>query len=290
MISIIGIGNGASNIAKNFCQYPQYDVYLLCDNEKDDSFEHFHYRLESHEDPEEYEKKIPKLTKFFSKVREKVQVFIVGSSYSSIYSLGILEQIKDKEIEIFYIKPDIELLTGIPKLLENTTFGILQEYARSGVFSSFTIISNLHLENALGGVPIKTYYETLNSSIFSTVHFLNYFYYNEPELGAISKPAPINRIRTIGRINPIDLEESWFFELDSEREVCYYVCINEEKLKTDSALHKKIVSRLKDKPRNAFRKVSYAVYETEHSQDFGFCVAHTNVVQQQKTLDKLDQE
>jgi len=50
-------------------------------------------------------------------------------------------------------------------------------------------------------------------------------------------------------------------------------------------LHKKIVDMLKEKPKNAFRKISYAIYETEHEQDFGFCVAHTNVVQEQKTLD-----
>mgnify|MGYP003323193086 CR=1 FL=1 len=37
-------------------------------------------------------------------IRDHVQVFIVGSSYSSNYALGILEQIKDKKIEIFYLK------------------------------------------------------------------------------------------------------------------------------------------------------------------------------------------
>ena len=40
--------------------------------------------------------------------------------------------------------------------------------------------------------------------------------------------------------------------------------------------------------KNAFRKISYAIYETPYN-DFGFCVAHTNVVQTKKTLDKLEQ-
>ena len=285
MISVVGIGNGASNIARNFIGYPQYDVYLLNDQEEDKNLKH--HQLKSFEEPEKYEENIPKLKKFFSKLREQVQVFIIGSSYSSNYALGILEQLKDKKIDIFYIKPDIELLIGIPKLIENTTFGVLQEYARSGVFNSFTIISNPHLEDAMGGVPIKTFHESLNKSIFSTIHFMNYFEHNEPELGAISKPAPINRIKTIGRINVSDLKEKWFFDLDTSREICYYICINEEKLKTDGSLHKNLVRKLKDKPRNAFRKISYAIYETEHAQDFGFCVAHTNAIQQQKTLDKL---
>ena len=288
MISIIGIGNGASNIAKNFAAYPQYDVYTLSDRESSPE-SHQHYQIDSFEEPEKYEENIPNLKKFFKDVRDQVQVFVVGSSYSSNYSLGVLEQVKDRKIDLFYIKPDTELLTGIPKLMENAAFGVLQEYSRSGLLNSFTIISNPHLEDALGGVPIKTFHENLNKSIFSAVHFLNYFNHNEPELGALSKPSPINRIRTIGRINPENLEEKWFFELDMEREICYYICINQEKLKNDGGLHKRIVTKLKDKPRNAFRKISYAIYETEHQTDFGFCVAHTNAIQQQKTLDKFDQ-
>ena len=54
-------------------------------------------------------------------------------------------------------------------------------------------------------------------------------------------------------------------------------------------LHKKIIGFLKNKPRNAFKNVSYAIYESPFETDFGFCVAHTNVIQQ-KTLDKLEQE
>ena len=63
-----------------------------------------------------------------------------------------------------------------------------------------------------------------------------------------------------------------------ERDVCYYLCINKERLENEGGLHKKIVDKLKEKPRNAFRKISYAIYETEY-QDFGLCVAHTNAIQ-----------
>ena len=84
-----------------------------------------------------------------------------------------------------------------------------------------------------------------------------------------------------------DIKEKWLFDLDIERELCYYLCINKEKLETESGLHKKIVDMLKEKPKNAFRKISYAIYETDHKQDFGFCVAHTNAIQQPKDLDKL---
>jgi len=286
MISVVGIGNAASAIAEKFSEIDNYEVYLLNDKVARGTRKH---KLETFNAPEEYETNIPNLGKFFKGIRERTQVFVMGSSMSSNYVLGILEQIRDKEIDLFYIRPDIELLTGLPRTIEKVAFGILQEYARSGLFRSITLISNLNLEKTLGEVPIKTYYETLNSSIFSTIHHLNYFEFSEPEIGQVSKPSEINRIRTIGMLDMENLEEKWLFMLDTPRELCYYICINKERLASEGGLHKKLVDILKEKPKNAFRKLSYAIYETDH-EDFGFVTAHTNVIQQEKTLDNLEQE
>ena len=287
MISIIGIGNAASAIAKKFSSIENYDIFLL--NSKVFKNTKKEFKIKNYNSAEEYEENIPDLKNFFSGVKDRAQVFITGASESSNYTLGILEQIRDRKIDLFYIKPDTELLTENAQLLENVTFGVLQEYARSGLFKSITFISNLHLEKVLGEVPIKTYFDVLNESIFSTVHYLNFFEFTDPEIGQISRPAAVNRIRTIGMLDIENLEEKWLFNLDKSRELCYYICINEKRMETEGGLHKKLVDMLKEKPKNAYKKISYAIYETEHN-DFGFCVAHTNVVQQQKTLDNLEQE
>ncbi len=122
MISIIGIGNAASEIAENFkTQSNNYKVYKLGSNQKNTKYTR---KLKSFENPEEYEKKHSRFKWILLKANDTVQVFIVGSSYSSNYALGILEQLRDRSIEIFYVKPDIDLLTGIPKLLENMMFGV----------------------------------------------------------------------------------------------------------------------------------------------------------------------
>jgi len=285
MISIVGIGNAASSIAEKFKEQKNYSVYLLNSGIKRNS--KYNHKLQSFENPEHYEENIPDLSKFFKDLDDVVQVFIVGSSYSSNYALGVLEQIKDKKIQVFYVKPDVELLTGTPRLIENVVFGVLQEYARSGLLHSITFISNLEMENMLNSISIKNYYDSLNQTIYSTVHYLNFFTYTEPEIGQLVKPLDINRIRAVGALNMEDLEEKWLFRLDNPRDMCYYLCINEERLEKETGLHKKIVNMLKTKPHNTFRRISYGIYET-HLQDFGFCVAHTNAIQQQKTLDKLD--
>ncbi len=286
MISIVGLGNAASAIADLFSEIKQYKVYKL--NSKIEKNTKYNFKLKTYEKPEDYDSNIPSVKKLFSNLDDSVQFFIVGGSYSSNYALGILEQIKDKKIDLVYVQPDTELLTGYPVLIENATFGILQEYARSGLFNSITLISNLSIEESLGDINIKNYYSSLNNFIFSAVHHLNYFIHSEPEIGQVARPAEINRIRAIAGLNMKNIEEKWFFELDTPRELCYYLAINTERLETEGGLHKKLVDILKQKPKNAFRKISYAIYETPYN-DFGFCVAHTNVVQTKKTLDKLEQ-
>ena len=276
MISIVGLGNAASKIAEKFKQTKNYNVYFL--NSSVERNSKYKFKLKSYETAEEYDENIPNVKKFFSNTDEHIQFFLVGSSFSSNYSLGIFEQLKDKKVDVFYIQPDAELMTGIPKLLDKIVFSVLQEYTRSGLLNSFTPISNVMIEKSIGNIPIKTYYDKINDSIFSTVHYINYFMHAEPEIGMTAKPLDINRIRTYGILDVKNLEEKWLYELDMERDLCYYLCINKNRLEKEGGLHKKIVDMLKEKPRNAFRRISYAIYETEHD-DFGLCVAHTNAIQ-----------
>ena len=67
----------------------------------------------------------------------------------------------------------------------------------------------------------------------SSVHYINYFNHAEPEIGMTSKPLDINRIKTYGILNVKNLQEKWLFELDMERDICYYLCINKSRLENE---------------------------------------------------------
>tara|TARA_R110000824_G_scaffold32672_5_gene105329 strand:+ start:2401 stop:3243 length:843 start_codon:yes stop_codon:yes gene_type:complete len=278
MISVVGLGTAASRVAEKFSSLPQYNVYQLSNEVARRT--KYKFKLKKYDTPEEYEENVPDVSKFFKDIDDEIHFVVVGSSYSSNFSLGILEQIKDKKVDLIYIRPDVELLAGTSRLVENATFGVLQQYARCGLLQSMTLLSNLKMEEIIHNVPIKEYYSTLNSTIQSSIHYMNYFEHNEPELGVVTPPSEICRIKSYGMVDMENLEEKWFFDLDMEREVCYYLCINKEKLQTDGTLHKRYVEILKAKPRNAFRNISYAIYETEGGKDFGFCVARTNAIQE----------
>ena len=197
------------------------------------------------------------------------------------------QQIKEKKIEIFYIKPDVDLLIGDVKLQERAIFGILQEYARSGLFKSFTIFSNPSIEKTIGEIPIKKYFHTINKSIYYAVHYLNVFDHTTALVGNLSKPSDVQRIRSVGIVSVDKLTENWYYKLEEDRDVAYYLCIANERLETDGKLHSRVVESLKNKPRNAFKNVTYGIYESPYETDFGFCVAHTNFVQGQKLLDSI---
>ena len=278
MISLVGIGSAGSNIVELFKENKEYRYYKLNTTvEKNTAHE---YKLKHFDTPEEYEDHIPKLKRLFKDMADHVQVFVCGASRCSNYTLGILQQIRDKKIDIFYIKPDTELLIGIPKLQENAVFRVLQEYARSGLFNSFTIFSNPRLEEIIGDVPIKKYFETINKSIYYSIHYKNLFDHTQPIIGNVTSPSEVQVIRAIGQLDTNRIEEKWYFDLDMARDVCYYFCISKEKLENDGALHQKIIDRLKQKPKNAFKNITYAVYESPYETDFGFCVAHTNAIQE----------
>jgi len=277
MISVFGIGTAGHNIAQLFREHKNYNIFSFTTQEVNNV--EGHTRLSSGLTPELCEDNIPDLTRLKDTVDEDIQVILCGSSFSANYALGILEQFKDRKIQIFYIKPDTELLSGQSKLQENAIFGILQEYTRSGLFENMTIISNTKVEEIVGNVPVKNYFSTLNQTIYYVIHYMNYFANKQPIIGNLTNPTEIQRIRTFGMINPANLSEKMFYELDMARDTSYYVCITSSRLETDGTLHKKLVNTLKNKPRNAFKNLSYAIYESNTENDFGFCIAHTNAVQ-----------
>ena len=100
MISVIGLGTGASSIANLFKEQPQYSVHCLNDKVKRTS--KYKFRLKPAETPEECESNIPDLSNFFENVGDHVQFFVIGSTMSSNYSLGVLEQLRGKKVLFMY--------------------------------------------------------------------------------------------------------------------------------------------------------------------------------------------
>ena len=275
-MNLIGLGQAGCNIVDRFSQYPQYKIYKI-----DVGIEGKRcYDVKHQIGPEEYEKNAPSMKTFFRGIKGETLFIVGGSGHISAMCLRIMEQIKDKcELSVLYIRPDTSLLSKNKSLHEKATYGILQEFARSGLLKMLYLVSNINLENILGNVPIIGYNSKINELLVSTIHMINVFRNSEPVMGKIENPAETRRIATFG-ISDIEVnEEKSFFSLDRTKEKCYIYSINEERLKTEGDLRKKIVSTIKAQAETEDLKVSFGVFPTNYKQDYCYILNYTSIIQ-----------
>ena len=179
--------------------------------------------------------------------------------------------------------PDVATLSEMRRLQTNLVFGVLQQYARSGVFKQFYAIDNQQVDKILGGAPILGYYDRLNEVIVATIHMINVFNHSKPVVGTLSAPKDICRISTFGILNPETGDESPFFSLDNVEEKRYYYAIPEEELKTDNTLMNKIMTQVKGSPQEKDVKVSYGVFPTQYADKYAYFIASTSFIQNEKS-------
>jgi hypothetical protein len=275
---IIGLGNSGYKIGKAFSQHPQYKVITIDHEESAD------IRVPKQDHPEKYEESFPMIANQLRDVEGEMLFVISGASIISGAALRVLEQIHNKgPVSILYIHPDVDTLSDTRRLQTNVVFGVLQQYARSGVFKQFYAIDNQQVDKILGGAPIMGYYDSLNEVIVATIHMINIFNHSEPVVGTLSSPKNICRISTFGILNPETGEESPFFSLDNAKEKRYYYAIPETELKTDKTLMSKIMSQVKDTPQEKDVKVSYGVFSTQYSDKYAYFIESTSEIQNEKS-------
>ena len=114
-------------------------------------------------------------------------LFVVcGAGKVANASLRILENLKNCNVELLYIVPDLDLLGHSSATQNKIVYNVLQEYARSGLFINMFIIQNSVVQDIIGNVPIINYYDVLNESIVSTFHMMNVFRFSRPIIDTFS--------------------------------------------------------------------------------------------------------
>ena len=104
-MNIFSLGKAAHNIADKFSKYPQYKIHKIIVEEQDH--------------PEKYEEKTNHTP---IDVGDDIEIdfFISGDEIICAASLKILEQYKDCNIKIYYIKPNQKFLTDLQKTIQCT--------------------------------------------------------------------------------------------------------------------------------------------------------------------------
>jgi len=203
-----------------------------------------------------------------------------SAGHISAASLAILEQVQNRKIDVMLIASDERRQGDYKRLLGRSTFGVLQEYARSGLFENISLISNKSLEEVIGELPVIGYYEAINELLVNTVHMVNVFEHSEPVVADLPEIPEVYRISTYG-ISSLEEkdQEKLFFPLDNPRHLRYYIAINRKQLEEDASLNTKIKKFL-ELAREDNIDVSYGVYATNYEKSFVYCKAYTNQTQE----------
>lgn len=270
MKTILGIGQAACNVVEQLSQYSQYQCYYIS-NEISKTTK-FKFALPYADGPEDYESQdMTKLHAWLGKIEKKVSVFVNGGSDSSALILRALEHLHKSgvEMDIVYFMPEIEVLSDVKKLNERTVRNVLQNFARSGLFTKICMVSNVMLEQLAGPTNVMDYYSQINNVFTSSYYMMDVFRNTKPITSTFKKPKDSCRITTIG-LDTVDNEEGserLFFPFNQEVEVVYYYGINEEKLKTEENLFRTLTDKVKSKITEE-RKVSFGIYPTQYEYDY----------------------
>jgi hypothetical protein len=273
---IIGLGGTGCKITKLFEKYPQYNTHYI----DVDVFEGDYYPLTKSNTVEEAERNVPKLNDLVQKIVGPIIFICAGSGATSGSILATLEQFKHIDINIIYIRPAVSFLNARAKLREKTTYAILQEYARSGLFKKIYLLDNAIISKILKNLSVTEYYAKINNLIVKTVHMLNYLKNSKSVMGNVSEPLDINRISTIG-IYDLDKEiENYFFTINNIREKHFYFALNKKTLDEEKNLLNKIGEQVEKAGQSENTTVSYDIIATTYDENYAYIEAYTNFIQE----------
>ena len=267
MKTILGIGTAGSNIVRQLSEFEVYHGFQISNEFKKTS--KYKFALPIQQGPEEYESMdMSKLHKWLSKIQEACTIFLCGGSDSTGITLRALEYMykRNVKMDVVYFMPEVEVLSETKVLNERSVRGVLQNYARSGLFEKICMVSNMQLECLAGSTNVFDYYNQINCVFTSTYYMMDVFKNTKPITSTFKRPKESCRITTIG-LSSLEDEDKLFFPFKQEVDVVYYYGINEEKLKTEENLFRTITDKVKSKITEE-RKVSFGIYHTQYENDY----------------------
>lgn len=272
MQTVICLGPKACDIGELFEKNSNYITKLIDKEIEGNNC----FSLKRQTSPEDYEKHCPDLTDFFSNISDDILFITSGDCDVLSAALRILSYVKNKKIDILYLKSAKKYNIN---LVDKLAFSVFQEYTRSGIFNRMYILDETNLEEFLGDIPIVDWYENYLSLIYNTYNSINILQNKQAIINSYFPPKNVSRICTLGFYDLDNDSEKMFFNLKNIDDKCYNFVINENSLKTDNKLFKLIKENIKNKVVDNI-KISYKIHSTSNEKNYCYVVAHTKFIQE----------
>lgn len=271
-MNILGIGKIGSAIAEKFEIYPQYSVFKIAPNLKNDKN---NFCLNEIANPEKYEDL--DINPNFD-IASQLDVIMCGEDLMCAATLKILQNYKNCTIRIYYVKPSTKFLSEVQKLTDKVVYNVLQEYTRSKRFDSMYIFEQDMLSKTIGKAPLTQVKDKTYSYISYTIHMINFFDNAEPIMSNYQETPVTYCINTIGIMDFATGQENKLFSLDDIREKRYYYCINEEQLNSDNELFDLINGQIDSKIEENC-SIMFGVYPSSHKVNYCYVIYKSPYIQ-----------
>lgn len=275
MKTVICLGSKACDIGELFENDNNFQVKLIDKEIEGDNC----YSLVKQKSPEDYEKNVPDMSAFLSDICNEILFITTGECDVLSCSLKILQQVKDKNITIVYLRPNADFLGRQGILQDRMAFNIFQEYTRSGLFKRLFLVNEENIEqHLLNEMPITEIYDAYLKMVHNFVLNLNSVE-NEPLINHFSEPKEISRICTFAFYDLHTNIEVPMYNFNLIDDKVYHFFLSEETLNTNKTIMREIKDKLKSKGvDNA--KISYTIYKTSGETDYCFTVYYSKAIQQ----------
>ena len=262
MDKIIGIGKIGCHIAEEFAEHPEYRIYKIgtgLSSRADLCIKECH-------NMQHYEEEIDKreVSTYLRGIEKDSEVLVVlqGGDPVAGVILSVLEEIREAAISLLYVLPEQNLLPIEQERDHKISLGVLQQYARSGLFERMYLVDRPRVEEILGDISIEKYEKSINNFISYMVVMINYFNHTEPIISTKAAPAPISRIATfaVGSLEE-DSSPQYLCGLPSKQEEHFYYGIPKSEISQDTTLMRKIKEQVRRLSGDDFT-TTFSVYPT----------------------------
>jgi len=275
-MNIIGLGHPGCAVANKFVNYSEYVVY--CIDTQDSGYSGEYIEVTEEETHEAYEDNYKPIE---LEISDEPVIFIFsGAGKISGLSLKLLQGLKNKDIDILYIKPDLTLSSQKQRVRERLTFQIFQQYARSGIFRKMYIVDNARVEELSDGSLVKDYWDNMNEIIANTYHMINVFSNTEPLLKSSVSLNDTARIATFGYVDFETKKEKLLYDLAYPRVKTYYFGFNGDTIETDKNLLHSVRDFVKERTEDNV-DVFFLIYSTSYEHNYVYSVQEASFIQEQ---------
>jgi len=215
--------------------------------------------------------------------------FVDGKQGISGIALKLLSNFSSKPITVFYIKQ--EPISNIEKTNDKISFNVLQEYARSGLFSSIFIFDydkmhNIVIDNIMNNVSIETFEFDVDNLIIDKIISSVYVYWRlqvEKYLDGNFQnfDSTIYRIHTFsdfknGKLSDAEIFINTFYNIRYSTSILIIASMKKKMSKKDLQL----IVDLKKIAKNTNSKLVILNETNEEAENFVISIIGTNIIQE----------